>query len=246
MLQLISFFRVLWIFFVSVVLILQFEHFHVKGFSNSSNHDKFIAPNSVQYNNQSQDNNPSNKGNILEEILERLKSVEELLQEIKQKDMENGIIEDSGVSLNNSQEQFSDQRTSIQDKQNAEYLAAYNLIQTKKYLAAELAFAEFIDNYPESELLGQAFFWYAESFYLRKIYNRALKLYLKSYKKFPYSSKSADALLRASLILGEMNKKKDACKLLDKLDEKFPNRTSQSLDVSNNARKRFFCDNINQ
>ncbi|MBF8246670.1 MAG: tol-pal system protein YbgF [Rickettsia sp.] len=176
---------------------------------------------------------------ILNKILERLDNIENLLREMQESYVvQNDKLYDQELYKKQEDEPEIDLAFSTE----AQYDIALRLLKSKKYLDAENAFSEFITNNPESTLLGQAWFWYAETFYQRKIYNKALIAYLKSYKKFPSSAKAPDSLLRSALILGNMNKKIDACRLLDKLDEKFPNKTSELIEITKDMRKKFTCN----
>jgi TolA-binding protein len=51
-----------------------------------------------------------------------------------------------------------------------------------KLYESEGEFKQFITNFPNSELISNAYFWYGETFFQRKDYNKAAVQYLKSYK----------------------------------------------------------------
>ena len=127
------------------------------------------------------------------------------------------------------------------EKDKRDYDLALALLKSGKFMAAESKFSLFIRDYPESPLQSNAIFWYSESFYHRNIYNKAAINYLKGYKKYPKGAKAADSLLKLSFALNALNKNKEACNILGKLDEEFPNRPATSIKRAKNAKSKFGC-----
>ena len=127
------------------------------------------------------------------------------------------------------------------DEVQSEYDTALSYLKDGKFDEAEQKFANFIQTQPKHKLRENALFWYAESFYRRNNFNQSAINYLKSYKEYPKGSKAADALLKLSLSLGSLNKSKEACSVLDKLDSEFPNRPANSLKRSVEAKNKFSC-----
>lgn len=126
-----------------------------------------------------------------------------------------------------------------QDKR--EYDAALAALKDNKFEEAEVLFSQFIEKYPNSNLQSNAIFWYAETFFRRSIFNKSAINYLKGYKAFPKGSKAADSLLKLSFSLASLNKKQEACNMLDKLEIEFPNRPAASLKRAKEARSKFGC-----
>jgi tol-pal system protein YbgF len=106
---------------------------------------------------------------------------------------------------------------------------------------AEKKFAEFIEKYPKSTMLGNAYFWYGEVFFKRNNFEKAAINYLKCYKQFPKGAKAPDALLKLALSLGEMKKIKEACAMLTKLDQEFKDRAASSIKRTKDARNKYGC-----
>jgi len=127
------------------------------------------------------------------------------------------------------------------DEVQSEYDTALSYLKDGKFDEAEQKFANFIQTQPKHKLRENALFWYAESFYRRNNFNQSAINYLKSYKEYPKGPKAADALLKLSLSLGNLNKSKEACSVLDKLDSEFPNRPANSLKRSVEAKNKFSC-----
>jgi tol-pal system protein YbgF len=121
------------------------------------------------------------------------------------------------------------------------YDLALATLKDNKLDEAEEKFANFIKEYPQSNLQGNAQFWYGETFFRRNIFDKAAINYLKSYKQFPKGPKAADSLLKLALSLGQINRQKEACSTLEKLDNEFPDRPSSLIKRAKDAKVRFGC-----
>lgn len=126
-------------------------------------------------------------------------------------------------------------------KDKTDYDLALAALKDGNFDSAEQMFADFIKKYPSSRLQSNATFWYAESFYRRGNFNKAAINYLQSYKKYPKSSKAPDALLKLSYSLASLNKNKEACSMLAKLELEFPKRPISSIKRTDEAKSKFHC-----
>ncbi|XVN41603.1 MAG: tol-pal system protein YbgF [Rickettsia endosymbiont of Argas persicus] len=118
-------------------------------------------------------------------------------------------------------------------------LASY---KDNKLDEAKNKFKNFIQKYPNSTLISNAYFWYGECFFKQKDYNTAAINYLKGYKESPKGAKSSDSLLKLALSLGELKKTTEACNMLAKFDKEFPNnRTVTSKKMTEDAKLKFGC-----
>jgi tol-pal system protein YbgF len=134
----------------------------------------------------------------------------------------------------------SQQKKSVGEK--ADYDMALADLKDNKLDLAEKKFWDFINKYPKSSMQSNAYFWYSETFFRRNIFDKAAIYYLKGYKQFPKGAKASDSLLKLALSLGSLNKKSDACNILIKLDQEFPNRPSSSIKRAKDARIKFGCN----
>ena len=130
---------------------------------------------------------------------------------------------------------------SLKSGEKSEYDLALISLKDGKFEDAERQFADFINKYPSSGLQSNATFWYAETFYRREMFNKAAVNYLQSYKKYPKGAKAQDSLLKLSYSLGSLNKKKEACSMLSKLEQEFPQRPIDSVKRAQEARDSFQC-----
>ncbi len=106
---------------------------------------------------------------------------------------------------------------------------------------SEQKFSDFIQKYPKSPMLSQAYFWYGEVFFRQSVFDKASINYLKAYRQSPKGLKAADALLKLSLSLGSLGKKQDACSILVKLNAEFPSRAASSIKGANDAKIKYGC-----
>lgn len=123
--------------------------------------------------------------------------------------------------------------------------AAYDLalaaLKDGNFNLAEEKFANFIANFPTSNLLSNASFWHAETFYRKKDFNNAAINFLQCYKQFPKSAKAPDALLKLAYALGNLEKHTEACGILEQLDKEFPSRPENSIKRAKEAKNKFHC-----
>ncbi len=136
---------------------------------------------------------------------------------------------------------FGDKPSKSGPKDKVDYDLALATLKDGNLALAETKFADFIKQYPSSRLQSNATFWYAETFYRRGVYNKAAINYLQSYKKYPKGSKAPDALLKLSYSLASLNKNKEACSMLEKLELEFPKRPISSIKRAKDARTKFRC-----
>jgi tol-pal system protein YbgF len=79
------------------------------------------------------------------------------------------------------------------------YQAAFELLKEERYDMAAASFREFLAAFPNSELVDNAQYWLAESFYASDDFEQALADFQVVIDKYPRSSKVPDALLKMGL-----------------------------------------------
>jgi len=102
------------------------------------------------------------------------------------------------------------------------YRYAQKLVTTGQYAKAEAALSEFIKNYPEDSLAGNAQYWLGQTYYVRKMYTKATRVFLEGYDKYPKSPKAPAFLLKIGMSLNAMGEKRDACDAYRELGVRFP------------------------
>ncbi|KAF8818985.1 tol-pal system protein YbgF [Rickettsia endosymbiont of Cardiosporidium cionae] len=178
-------------------------------------------------------NSPDTNNDVINDKYQKSEIIDNSFRN-QNKTSSEALIEENSITTTNSEE------LSIK----VEYEKALAELKSKQFTLAESLFYNFIQKYPENILQSNAMFWYAETFYQRKIYNKAAIHYIKGYKKFPKGNKAADSLLKASFSFSKLNKNLEACKILHQLDLEFPNRSEHSIKRSESAKAEFLCNGI--
>lgn len=104
-----------------------------------------------------------------------------------------------------------------------QYKHAFALVRAAKYDEAEAAFTKFIEENKKDPLTPNAYYWLGEAHYAQNVYDKAAIQFLRAYKSAPTGKKAPESLLKLSMSLGQMKKRKEACATLTKLDDDFPN-----------------------
>lgn len=122
-----------------------------------------------------------------------------------------------------------------------QYDHAFGLLRQADYAAAETAFQGFMDKHSKSKLVNNAKYWYAETFYVRGKYGDAAVAFAEAYQHNPRGAKAPDSLLKLSMALSSLNKKKDACGALIALKAKHPKAAKSIRKRAAQERRRLKC-----
>ncbi|MEO1607952.1 MAG: tol-pal system protein YbgF [Pseudomonadota bacterium] len=117
--------------------------------------------------------------------------------------------------------QIEDNNTNSVDPK-TDYEAAYGLLLQQDYDGAQQAFSEFLENYPQSDLAGNAQYWLGDTYYLQGDYQKAAGAFLKGYRTYSSSAKAPDSLLKLAMSLDRLNQRAAACASLSEISEKYP------------------------
>ena len=105
---------------------------------------------------------------------------------------------------------------------NEQYQYAYGLLQQRDFDGAERALQAFITANPSHQLTGNATYWLGETYYIRKNYAEAARVFLDGYQKFPKGNKAPDNLLKLGMSLAAVGEKEPACQAYRRLVTTFP------------------------
>ncbi len=103
-----------------------------------------------------------------------------------------------------------------------EYEVAYNFIKNGEYEKGRDALLVFIYHHSAHPLASDAYYWLAETYFIKEEYEKALQVFAEAYKKFPNVSKSSDCLLKLAMTLEKLKEPKKACQILQKLFSSHP------------------------
>lgn len=111
----------------------------------------------------------------------------------------------------------------------AAYDAAFKSLRGGDYVGASRAFRSFIQQYPDSPLTPNAFYWLGESYYVTTNYGVAAEAFQRLLSQYPQSDKAPDALLKLGYSQLEL-KQADAGKAtLKSVTTKYPGSKAAGL-----------------
>ena len=126
-----------------------------------------------------------------------------------------------------------------------QYEFATSFLKVGDYNMAERAFREFVDNNPDSELSGNAQYWYAETFRIRQLYTDAASAYLEGYQKYPKSEKAPVNLLKLGVSLVQIGEKDQGCLMITGVKKQYPEANQSVLQKAKYEEKKFECKKDN-
>jgi tol-pal system protein YbgF len=109
------------------------------------------------------------------------------------------------------------------------YKAAFELIREERYEMAAAAFQEFLTAFPDSQLVGNAQYWLAESYYASNDFEQALLDFQVVIDQYPRSSKVPDALLKMGLCNYSLQRWDDARVTLTRVQQEYAETTAARL-----------------
>jgi len=111
------------------------------------------------------------------------------------------------------------------------YNAAFDLIQSRQYADAAVAFQGFLASFPNSPLADNAQYWLAETFYVQRQFAAALPEFQRVLDAYPQSAKLPDALLKIGYCNYELQNYPAARSALQQVSSQFPDTTAARLAV---------------
>jgi tol-pal system protein YbgF len=121
------------------------------------------------------------------------------------------------------------------------YETAYGFLLQTNYGAAETAFDDFLNRYPNDALSGNAQYWLGESFFVRGQFKQAASAFLKGYQSYGKSAKAPDSLLKLALSLDRLGQRDAACSSFGELATRYPSASAPVKTRAENERRRIGC-----
>ena len=122
-----------------------------------------------------------------------------------------------------------------------QYSHAFGLLRQLKFDEAELALKAFLQNHPDHELADNSRYWLGETFYVRKDYETAARIFLEGYQSNKAGRKAPDNLLKLGLSLRKLGQQEDACATLQELLTGFKLANKTVLDRAQSELKEMSC-----
>jgi tol-pal system protein YbgF len=111
----------------------------------------------------------------------------------------------------------------------ASYNDAFAALKDGRYAESARKFQSFIDQNPDSELTGNAYYWLGESYYVTQNYKIALQSFETLLKRYPSSQKAPDALLKVGYSQYELKQWDEAENTLNQVVQTYPDTTVARL-----------------
>jgi tol-pal system protein YbgF len=111
----------------------------------------------------------------------------------------------------------------------ASYDEAFKALRGGDYVAASRGFRGFIQQYPDSPLLPNAYYWLGESYYVTMNYSVALEAFQRLLSQFPQSEKAPDAMLKVGYSQIELKQVDAGRTTLKNVTAKFPGSKAAGL-----------------
>jgi tol-pal system protein YbgF len=109
------------------------------------------------------------------------------------------------------------------------YNEAFAALKDGRYAESARRFQAFIDQYPGSELTGNAYYWLGESYYVTQNYKIAEQSFQTLLQHYPSSQKAPDALLKVGYSQYELKQWDQAEATLNEVVQKYPDTTVARL-----------------
>lgn len=109
------------------------------------------------------------------------------------------------------------------------YQVAFELLKEERYDLAAASFREFLTAFPESELVDNAQYWLAESYYASNNFEQALSDFQVVIDDHPRSSKVPDALLKMGLCNYNLQRWDAAREALTRVQKDYAETTAARL-----------------
>jgi len=121
------------------------------------------------------------------------------------------------------------------------YETAYGYLLQRDYAAAEAAFQDFLQRFPNDPLAGNAQYWLGESLYVRGQYRAAAGAFLKGYQNYARNAKAPESLLKLAMSLQRLGQKDAACSSFNELVSKYPSAPPHVKTSAQAERQRSGC-----
>lgn len=109
------------------------------------------------------------------------------------------------------------------------YQVAFELLKEERYDMAAVAFKQFLLEFPDSELVDNAQYWLAESYYASDSFEQALRDFQVVIDEYPRSSKVPDALLKMGFCNYNLKRWDAARATLSRVQADYPETTAARL-----------------
>ena len=127
------------------------------------------------------------------------------------------------------------------DQAQASYDAAFALTRARNFDQAEIAWRNFLKQFPDHPLDGSAQYFLGETYFGRNDYQRAAATYSTGIEKYPKSDLAVETMLKLGISLGRAGQVKPACEAFRRLDREFPGASGVIREREIVERRHYDC-----
>lgn len=102
------------------------------------------------------------------------------------------------------------------------YDLSYGYILRGEFDTAEASFRQFLQQFPNDPLAGNAQYWLGESLFARAMYRDAADAFLKGYSDYPDGAKAPESLYKLGMSLKELGQADAACATFAEIPRRYP------------------------
>lgn len=113
--------------------------------------------------------------------------------------------------------------TAVGSSDQAAYSAAFGTMKSEQYADSAKQFGAFVQQYPDSPLAPNAYYWMGESYYVTQNYQYALDAFQNVLTRYPDSPKAPAALLKIGYCQDGLKQRDAAQATLRQVIAKYPN-----------------------
>ncbi|MDA0229684.1 MAG: tol-pal system protein YbgF [Proteobacteria bacterium] len=121
------------------------------------------------------------------------------------------------------------------------YKYALGLLRKAQYDEADRVLGAFIEVHGEHPLADNASFWRGETFYARKMFGDAARIYATNLQLYPEGGKAPDNMVKLGMALANLERTKEACQAFAELDRKFPDMPANVRQAADRGRSAASC-----
>jgi tol-pal system protein YbgF len=121
------------------------------------------------------------------------------------------------------------------------YKYALGLLRKARYDEADRVLGAFIEVHGDHPLADNASFWRGETFYARKMFGDAARIYATNLQRYPEGGKAPDNLVKLGMALENLERTNEACQAFAELDRKFPDMPANVRQAADRGRSAANC-----
>ena len=121
------------------------------------------------------------------------------------------------------------------------YKYALGLLRKAQYDEADSVLSAFIEVHGDHPLADNASFWRGETFYARKMFGDAARIYATNLQTYSKGGKAPDNMVKLGMALANLERTREACQAFAELDRKYPDMPANVRQAAERGRNAARC-----